>query len=715
MRHAPVLARSEVRANFQIGFAGFGKTMDDAADAASNAVQEQRKKRPPKKVRQQFGYLSSSSVSNNSDSDSDGDLSTESEEFFSDITSSLPGEGTTQDFSSPGPATQASLPQRSGSGPTDTLAGETTTSRFLKLSRAPTFRKHRKEEKEKTMKSILEDSTNSMIDDCSVPKKKSRKDNKQDSANKRKPAKKSPAAKTKAKKTSPMKKKTAPKRTSSSKEQKKQIGKQERDSIDLLFLDDSDDDIPSLPTTSEQQRTNPPKPGSDPCTSISTKPFTTATTDTVSRRVTMSPTAPERTATNATVRQPVQKPIEMSMDVTTEKEVRAPISEGNRSVPTQQPKESMSSILPTTMATAELANPTAMKLVTKSEVEKQPSSSNQQSTSTRATSIEAASKKQSKSSATRAKADFSTRGESANPPVISQHATEKCKVVASSRSPVASVKTPTTFENAPVAAAQRKRKTDIDGSNKPTSSSVKSTPANKKRKKMTFQDQVFQHMMLAYKPFSLKSLANELKSTENALHHLMLSLVDKCLVIKKEFTKTKSGSCKTLYWVNYDAKNRPELRDALATPEELQATRTEYETLMAASSNVDAQLAEAVKEPSNADLEMQVQQNVGDLEALRQRIQDIKDRITQQQRAKQKQERLLHRHAAPKETCPRRIKIRINRMRAEWKQRRDKCRDFIEQLADGMEKKPKEVIKLLDLETDENVGVELPPKQNEDG
>jgi 26S proteasome regulatory subunit (ATPase 3-interacting protein) len=49
-------------------------------------------------------------------------------------------------------------------------------------------------------------------------------------------------------------------------------------------------------------------------------------------------------------------------------------------------------------------------------------------------------------------------------------------------------------------------------------------------------------------------------------------------------------------------------------------------------------------------------------------------------------------------------------MRAEWKSRKEKCMDFIDQLADGMEKKPKEIIKLLELETDEMVGVTIPPK-----
>jgi hypothetical protein len=50
-------------------------------------------------------------------------------------------------------------------------------------------------------------------------------------------------------------------------------------------------------------------------------------------------------------------------------------------------------------------------------------------------------------------------------------------------------------------------------------------------------------------------------------------------------------------------------------------------------------------------------------------------------------------------------------MREEWKSRKQRCLDFVEQLADGMEKKPKDVIKLLDIETDEMERVVMPPKR----
>ena len=49
-------------------------------------------------------------------------------------------------------------------------------------------------------------------------------------------------------------------------------------------------------------------------------------------------------------------------------------------------------------------------------------------------------------------------------------------------------------------------------------------------------------------------------------------------------------------------------------------------------------------------------------------------------------------------------------MRDEWRQRKLKCVDLCDQLCDAMEKKRKDVIKLLDVETDEMCKVILPAK-----
>ena len=49
--------------------------------------------------------------------------------------------------------------------------------------------------------------------------------------------------------------------------------------------------------------------------------------------------------------------------------------------------------------------------------------------------------------------------------------------------------------------------------------------------------------------------------------------------------------------------------------------------------------------------------------------------------------------------------------RDEWAKRKRQCRDVLENLADGLEKKIKDVEKMLEIETDELARCELPAKE----
>mmetsp|Transcript_3990 Transcript_3990/g.11695 ORF Transcript_3990/g.11695 Transcript_3990/m.11695 type:complete len:221 (-) Transcript_3990:18-680(-) len=51
----------------------------------------------------------------------------------------------------------------------------------------------------------------------------------------------------------------------------------------------------------------------------------------------------------------------------------------------------------------------------------------------------------------------------------------------------------------------------------------------------------------------------------------------------------------------------------------------------------------------------------------------------------------------------------LSRYRSEWVKRKRLCMDMVHMIADGMEKRPKEVQKLIGIETDEDVQVTLPP------
>jgi predicted transcriptional regulator len=240
-----------------------------------------------------------------------------------------------------------------------------------------------------------------------------------------------------------------------------------------------------------------------------------------------------------------------------------------------------------------------------------------------------------------------------------------------------------------------------------------------KKKKLNFQDQVLQHILLAFKPFSLKSLALELKTTDTALNYVMLSLIDKNLVVTKDFTSAK-GRTKTLYWANYGAKAK-EVAVSMASQDDMATTKRELTNLQAQYAGLQRNMDGMASELSNEELTANLTAAETELTTLRAKVEAVHTRIRNVRAGPSggKTSNPLQQQSGPpksaaqlaKERCPRRLKIRINAMRGEWKARKEKCTDFIDQLADGMEKKPKEVIKLLDLETDEMVGATMPSKK----
>ena len=262
--------------------------------------------------------------------------------------------------------------------------------------------------------------------------------------------------------------------------------------------------------------------------------------------------------------------------------------------------------------------------------------------------------------------------------------------------------------------ANTRAKEDSTSSNKETV--VASATSNvKPKKKLNFQDQVLNHMLLAFKPFTLKTLATELNTTDTQLNYVMLSLVDKGIVRQKEFTSAKSGRSKTLYWALYGAKAK-EVVVCMATPEELKSAKEQLEDLRTKHTALSRTLQTVNSEISNQELENKLSTEQEIVNQLSKQLAGVKTRIklSKQQDAGATTSLLRKppKSAAEliRERCPRRMKIRINNMRGEWVRRKATCTDLIEQMADGMEKKPKDVIKLLDVETDEMVGVKLPPK-----
>ena len=234
---------------------------------------------------------------------------------------------------------------------------------------------------------------------------------------------------------------------------------------------------------------------------------------------------------------------------------------------------------------------------------------------------------------------------------------------------------------------------------KETTTTSSKPPAKKKR---TFQDEVLLHMLLSCKPFTLKSLAQSLNTPEASLSYVLLSLLDKQLVFKKEFA-SKSGRSKELYWANQDSTAK-EVRSLLPSVDEMHAAQEQIKALQKTNGNLAMELNMLEEELGNDELNAQLAELEETVRTAKSRLQESKDRI-QHTKATNKP---VKKNA--RENCPRRLKIRINAMRDEWKKRKLKCMDFADQLADGMEKKLKDVVKILELETDEMEGVVMPER-----
>ena len=256
---------------------------------------------------------------------------------------------------------------------------------------------------------------------------------------------------------------------------------------------------------------------------------------------------------------------------------------------------------------------------------------------------------------------------------------------------------------------------------KPQQSASDSTTAPSmpipKKKKRTFQDQVLLHMMTSIKPYTLKGLASELRTTDVALQHLMLSLTDKGIVQRKEFGKKVK---KELFWVDLEKATTEIYKDKVPTMEDMKNAKSEQRRV-SEEEIMQIQILKGMESDfTNDELSKRLEDEEKTAGDLRERVQDAKDRIAGKIIGSQEgsagpgglnQSRLARFSAPPKKPkTKKQLNKEFNSMRSEWKSRKEKCMDFIDNLSDAMEKHPKEVVKILELETDENSGgVKIPP------
>ena len=240
-----------------------------------------------------------------------------------------------------------------------------------------------------------------------------------------------------------------------------------------------------------------------------------------------------------------------------------------------------------------------------------------------------------------------------------------------------------------------------------------------KKKKKTFQQQVLLHLITSMKPFTLKTLAAELRTTDVVLSHLMLSLLDKNIVRKKEFGKKIK---KELYWVDLETATKEFYGKNLPTRDAMQSSKAELNIALGEEVSLMEILKGMESELSNEELRKRLEEAEKTGQEMRTKMQDIKYRIEGKTSSagtpaakglgQPNPARFARYRAPPKKPKTRKqLNKEINSMRTEWKSRKEKCMDFIDNLADAMEKRPKEVNKMLEIETDEMMGVKIPAKK----
>ena len=261
-----------------------------------------------------------------------------------------------------------------------------------------------------------------------------------------------------------------------------------------------------------------------------------------------------------------------------------------------------------------------------------------------------------------------------------------------------------------------------DSKAKPAAIKVK-PPPKKKKKRATFEEELLQKMFMSCRPYAIRDLVQLMGKTtsEASVNFCLLSLIDKKWVIKKEF---KSGNrSKELYWANQESKDKKLWAlDCLQLPssETIRETRLELASLQQQQKTLVREIEEIEKTPSNDHLAVLCQNAQTEVDDLAVKLEAMKKRIAsgpQQNKAKKpglgfRNNRFGSNKMPPKKAqTPLQLKKRINAMRDHWVKRRRKCMDFVEALADGMEKKVKDVVnKVLELETDEEAKAVLPPK-----
>lgn len=215
----------------------------------------------------------------------------------------------------------------------------------------------------------------------------------------------------------------------------------------------------------------------------------------------------------------------------------------------------------------------------------------------------------------------------------------------------------------------------------------------------SFEDRVYSHIITSMRPFTLVSLANELRTSHVYLNSIILPLLEKKVIKRKVVGKKVK---REIYWVDLEkvTKKRQFLND------ESRFAKQRLKSLEYEEARLVRELKKVYSQPSNNDLDRRLCEETKHVQDLTKLINESKERISIGKDFARGTSSLKPKKPRTKK----RLQQSINHMRNEWVERKRKCSYFLDELSDAMEEKPKEVMKLLKIETDEMAGEQLPPK-----
>jgi len=231
------------------------------------------------------------------------------------------------------------------------------------------------------------------------------------------------------------------------------------------------------------------------------------------------------------------------------------------------------------------------------------------------------------------------------------------------------------------------------------------------KKKLSMPEAILETLREACGPMNVKEIATKLRTTDTVLNNILGKMCDssngKKALVKKKLQGDGDNAKKTIYFANQKAA-----ANQVTPPDEalFESTKQESGQLQSELLTLSSKTSKLLAVPKNSELDANISALESEISAMNKRIALCKAATADSQSASKKNKfgNLGKKKELPSDT--RSLKLRINNMRAEWTKRKNKCMDFVGNCADGMEKKPKECAKLMQIETDEEVGSKMPEK-----